>query len=369
MHTDLSCDLNFLRMGAAGEYAKPRNRKYSYIYIKEAGQSGIVASNLRRGALDRAALAEKRLTSVLRTYSVATMRTLENKISDAGPMDMRIDPHVLTPVRNQMIASGVMQRAVRQNAPWYHLTGIDQATIDARLQLLVPMHRDFQRLGMRIGQALEIAVFKALRMQKQMMFLGHFKDLTAHDDTTLYQKEEPPQAVSANAMPGDRSLDFLASTPAAGLAGIEVKNIREWIYPDREEVTEMLLKCCSIDAVPVLIARRIHFSTFHVLSRCGVVFHQTYNQLLPVTVSALADQVRHKDAFGFHDIRVGNDPDVRLQKFIGENLPKVLPDARQTFDHYKDLLMSYGSREIDYTEFAARSRRRSEGKNEDFDEP
>ena len=149
---------------------------------------------------------------------------------------------------------------MRQNAPWYHLAGADQAAIDARLQRLVPMHRAFQRLGKRIGQALEIAVFKALRMQNQMMFLGHFKDLGAHDDSTLYQKEEPPQAVSGNAMPGDRSLDFLANTASAGLAGIEVKNIREWIYPNREEVTELLLKCCSIDAVPVLIARRIHFS-------------------------------------------------------------------------------------------------------------
>jgi hypothetical protein len=306
---------------------------------------------------------------VLRTYSIATMRTLENKISDAGPTDMRIDPHVLTEVRNQMIAAGVMQRVMRQNAPWYHLAGADQAVIGARLQVLVPMHRDFQRLGMRMGQALEIAVFKALRMQNQMMFLGHFKDLDAHDDSTLYQKEEPPQAVSANAMPGDRSLDFLAITTTAGLAGIEVKNIREWIYPNREEVTELLLKCRAIDAVPVLIARRIHFSTFHVLSRCGVVIHQTYNQLLPFTATPLADQVRRKDALGFHDIRVGNDPDGRLQKFIGENLPKVLPEARQTFDRYKDLLMSYGSLEIDYTEFAARTRRRSEGKNEDFDEP
>jgi hypothetical protein len=97
--------------------------------------------------------------------------------------------------------------------------------------------------------------------------------------------------------------------------------------------------------------------------------HQTYNQLLPATASSLADQARHKDALGFHDIRVGNDPDARMQKFIGENLPKVLPDARQNFDRYKDLLLSYGSLEIDYTEFAARSRRRSEGTNEDFDEP
>jgi hypothetical protein len=99
-----------------------------------------------------------------------------------------------------------------------------------------------------------------------------------------------------------------------------------------------------------------------------VVIRQTYNQLLPLSATTLADRVRHKEALGFHDIRVGNDPDARLQKFIGENLPKVLPEARETFEQYKDLLMSYGSLEIDYTEFAARSRRRSEGRNEDFDE-
>src|SRR5882672_5245356 len=44
---------------------------------------------------------------------------------------------------------------------------------------------------------------KALRMQNQIISFGHFNDLDAHDDSTLYQKEEPPQAVSANAMPGD----------------------------------------------------------------------------------------------------------------------------------------------------------------------
>jgi hypothetical protein len=109
-----------------------------------------MASNLRRSALDRATLAEKRLTSVLRTYTIATMRTLENKISDGGPMDMRIDPHVLTQVRNQMIAARVMERVMRQNAPWYHLAGADQAAIDARLRSLGLGRSAFRGAG-RLG--------------------------------------------------------------------------------------------------------------------------------------------------------------------------------------------------------------------------
>jgi hypothetical protein len=36
-------------------------------------------------------------------------------------------------------------------------------------------------------------------------------------------------------MPGDRLLDFLVHTTTAGLTGIEIKNIRERSYPNREE--------------------------------------------------------------------------------------------------------------------------------------
>ena len=34
------------------------------------------------------------------------MRTLEQKISDAGPNDQRIDPHILTEVRNDLLVRG-----------------------------------------------------------------------------------------------------------------------------------------------------------------------------------------------------------------------------------------------------------------------
>jgi hypothetical protein len=42
-------------------------------------------------------------------------------------------------------------------------------------------------------------------------------------------------------MPGDRSR-LLGPFGEGRRAGIEIKNIREWIYPNCEEVTELLLK-------------------------------------------------------------------------------------------------------------------------------
>jgi len=131
----------------------------------------------------------------------------------------------------------------------------------------------------------------------------------------MYSKEEPPSSLSGNQIPGGKQLDFLVHHKTAGHAGLELKNIREWIYPDRDEIRELLAKCCALDVVPVLIARRIHFSTFSVLNPCGVLIHQTFNQLYPNSRKALAEAVKDKNLLGYHDVRVGNNPDQRLTTF------------------------------------------------------
>ena len=74
----------------------------------------------------------------------------------------------------------------------------------------------------------------------------------------------------------------------------------------------------------------------------GVIFHQTYNQLLPETEHELAEQTKDKTLLGFHDIRTGNMPDSRLKNFIQTILPKILPKAHSNFNEYKDLIDSPG---------------------------
>jgi hypothetical protein len=105
--------------------------------------------------------------------------------------------------------------------------------------------------------------------------------------------------------------------------------------------------------VPVLIARRYPFITFRLLSRCGVIVHQTYNQLLPYTAAEIAARAKNKRLLGYHDIRVGNEPDTRLKKFVGTNLLKVLPDARARFNKAKNLLSAHATLTISDEEFAA----------------
>ena len=305
---------------------------------------------------ERKKLARVRLVKILDRHGIANSRTLEQKISDAGPYNQRIDPHILTPARNTLLKEQRITKIQEENAPWFHLADTSIRTIQKRLAEQLPVFRGLQRgsMGTRVGQCLEIAIFRALLLQDTLDHLGSFTNLGNHDDSRLYSKEEPPQSLSGKRLSGDQRLDFLIRHPEAGWAGIEAKNVREWLYPNLDEVTDLLAKAVALDCVPVLIARRIPFVTFKVLSACDIVFHKNYNQLLPEADRELAEKAKDKLLLGYHDIRVGNHPDKRLIKFIATNLPQILPHARDRFDEYKDLLGEFANRTMSYHEFAAR---------------
>src|SRR6266404_1486045 len=296
------------------------------------------------------ALAQKRLISVLRARVIATDRTLEQKISDAGPNNQRVEPLILTQARNALVAAGRIVPLKRGRTPWFHLPEAPQEEIQRRLEILEPIYERTQD-GLftgRLGQVLEIAVQKALQLGDRD-FLGWYDDLDKHDDSTKYHKIEPPLVISGREIEKG-PLDFVVFEPV-GMAGIEVKNYRTWIYPDSTEVKNMLWKCSDVGAVPVLISRRIPFITFRLLNLSGCLVHQTYNQLYATADAELAALTRDKDLLGYHDVRVGNEPDERLTKFIREHLPNLVEGAKGTFEKFSPAHLAYGSGAINYTEW------------------
>jgi hypothetical protein len=318
---------------------------------------------------ERISIARTRLVRVLGAHSLATMRTLEMKISDAGPFNQRINPHILTEARQELVAEGVIKshRVAHHRPPWYYLGNTVFATLADRFHLLEGIQTEYSQndFVQRVGQALEIAVYRTLATAGHVFF-GGYPTLAQHDDSRLYAKQEPPNHIGANAIPDDRLLDFIVCHNGVW-AGIECKNIREWLYSDRPEIKQLLDKALHLDCVPVLIARRIHPSTFLLFNKCGLVIHQVYNQRLANHDADLAARASDKRLLGYFDIRVGNDPDPRLTKFLTVNLPAVLPAAREKFDAHKDLLTAYCHEGMSYTEFAARARRRYDGTDEDND--
>jgi hypothetical protein len=282
---------------------------------------------------------------------------------------MRVDPHALTNARNKLVEQGAIVRLKEGNTPWFHLPDVNADELDARLAAQRVVHVAVQNnaFSLRLGQALEIAAFRALLTHQPYRTFGAFTDLDEHDDSTPYRKEEPPSTISGRSC-GNRKLDFLVEI-GGSYAGIEIKNVREWMYPDRDEVRDLLHKTTTLDVLPVFIARRIPFVTFRLLNACGVIIHQTYNQFYPQTDAELARQAKDKKLLGYHDIRIGNAPDARLLKFVQTNLPSLITTRRARFDEFKDLISAFATKEMTYAEFAARVRRRSEGTNEDNDWP
>ena len=156
-----------------------------------------------------------------------------------------------------------------------HLSHTPVAIVRKRLAEQLPVFRALQHgdTGSRVGQCLEIAIYRALLSQNTLEYLGSFTDLDNHTDSRLYSKEEPPQSLSGKRLAGDQRLDFLVRHPEVGWAGIEAKNVREWLYPDRTEVADLLRKAVALDCVPVLIL----VAAFHMLHSKYCLFAVSYS--------------------------------------------------------------------------------------------
>jgi hypothetical protein len=113
-----------------------------------------------------------------------------------------------------------------------------------------------------------------------------------------------------------------------------------------------LIRRRRLTVVLVLIARRIHYRAFDLFKGTGVLFHETYNQLYPSSAAKLTKLLRHKDLLGFHDIRVGNDPDKRLIKFCTNLLSTLLSNASEEFVLFRPLLQKFETSKMDQEEFA-----------------
>src|SRR5690348_6067561 len=98
----------------------------------------------------RLALANKRLMNVLRKHVVATERTLEQKISDAGPNNQRIEPVVLTQARRKLVENGNVVELRRGKTPWFYLREAKREDVEARLEELEPIYAATQDGGFTV---------------------------------------------------------------------------------------------------------------------------------------------------------------------------------------------------------------------------
>jgi hypothetical protein len=156
-------------------------------------------------------------------------------------------------------------------------------------------------------------------------------------------------------------IPYDTSNPPAGMSSVafEVKNVRGWLYPWSHEVWDLLAKLGHFpEVVPILVARRIHLTTFRMFKDVGALGFEAREQWFarrgggssidPDTFSEV------RETFGFSDAVLLDDeppPNPRLRAFLetkvhqipsgrerslieesGERWARVAPIARGYFD-------------------------------------
>ncbi len=226
-----------------------------------------------------------------------------------------------------------------------------QPAIEVRLNELAPLYAGItaSTFGNLTGDALEIMVFRCLddasNANPRYPYQGYFHLDKPKNEHGRFQKVQPPKTVSSRTT--IKEADFLQFGYAKGALCIECKNYREWIYPEHEIIKELIIKATDLDLIPVLIARRLHYTTrTNFFEPAGIIAHESYFQYYPSDKAELAERVRHKRSLGFTDVLATEDPHPRTRKFLLETLPKIVPHMAKRWNTHKHDLLRYANGEI-----------------------
>jgi hypothetical protein len=274
------------------------------------------------------ALAQGRLVNILSVRIAANIRQLEVKVCEAGPEDKRPQPHILSLAVTRLIDAGRVRIYTPEGLSGHDETRFytlrefypDRARARvADLMLHYRMHRWLANTDEYCSSVLEGLVRSSFDAAGGYQFLGK--------------------------LPKPASLDAVYTRGGLQL-GVEVKNTRPWVYPMTAAVWVMIRKCLQLDAVPLLIARKIGYLTRTAFAAIGALSYEVHRQFFAPAVAHLLGPIQHKDALGYKDvIAVAPDqPLPFLARFLQTLVPHELPAYRRRWEGRHDLLQEFAVR-------------------------
>jgi hypothetical protein len=324
------------------------NAQYSQWLLSHPELSG-----RSKALLPRVGLAKKRIQSILDRDTIANQRTLEQKISDQGPSGQRVDPHLVGYAVKDLLELNRLQKILHKktNTHWYANPATKPEHYDPKLQKLAPLYAAITGggFGNLSGDALEIAVFRCLDAafdaNPRHTYHGSFYLDKPKNKEGRFDKIKPPQNIGKYVT--KKSPDFLQYGHAPGPLCIECKNYREWAYPRESYIKDLIVRASELNAIPVLIARRIQYATItNLLVPAGIIAHESYYQYYPSDKSALAESVRDKRSLGFTDVLASETPHARTLKFFLQDIPRVVDASAARWLANKPHLLDYATDKI-----------------------
>ena len=157
-----------------------------------------------------------------------------------------------------------------------------------------------------------------------------------------YKKTPPPKNIGPRATL--KEAGFFQFGHDVGPLCIECKNYREWTYPAHGIIKDLITKAAELDAVPVLIARRLHYTTrTNFLHPAGIIAHESLFQYYPADQAELAEKAKHKDLLGFTDVTASEEPHSRTVTFFTQSLPVIVEQMARRWTTHKQALVDYAA--------------------------
>ncbi len=125
--------------------------------------------------------------------------------------------------------------------------------------------------------------------------------------------------------------------------GIEVKNIREWIYPESVEIWKTLKSCIDLECIPIIISRAIHYTAFTFFQDIGALGYKTNHQYFSSTLWGHPLYTPLKNELYFHDMILWKEdkPDPMVTSFFSDVLPERISQTTRNFETNKQLIAKY----------------------------
>lgn len=305
-------------------------------------------------ALQRIDLAKQRIQSILDREIVSHQKTLEQKISDQGPKGQHVDPHLVGLAVMDLLALKRLKESNHPTTgpfPWYSNILANDDAIKTRLDQLAPLYASvstghFPNLS---GDALEVVIFKCLdeiySNSPKHAYLGAFDLDEPKNEQGRFKKIQPPKQIGQFSTV--KEADFIQFGHESGPLCIECKNYRQWLYPHEEYIKELIFKAAKLNAIPLLVARRVHYSTItNFLEPAGIIFHESIFQYYPSDKADLAKQVSDKTLLGFTDVRATEDPHPHTRHFFQNILPGLVATVAPLWQKNREALVAYANDEM-----------------------
>ncbi len=300
-------------------------------------------------ARERITIAKRRIQSILDREVVAHQKTLEQKISEQGPRPQRADPHLVGLALVDLLELNRLRAYAHpetgERPCWFANPATPEPTVRARLLDLAPLYGRVSGhgFGNLTGDALELIVYKSLEhiyaRNRRYAYLGSYH-LDRPKKDGRYQKTPPPKTLGSYST--TKEADFIQFGHDAGPLCIECKNYREWTYPHHDIIKQLVIKSAQLGAIPVLIARRLHYSTrTNLLEPAGIIAHETYLQYYPADQAELAEKAKHKRSLGFTDVTAIEEPHPRTLRFFAEIVPSIVDRMAARWTANREALVYY----------------------------